>query len=125
MEVAVLRHEEVVRLDPGRVMALYAELGEREAEQLIERAMQEMALRLGAMERDWRRRDIEGLSRNARAIERLAHRVGMATLARVAGDVAACALAADMTACAATWARLARIGDRSLAAVWNLCDITV
>ncbi len=125
MDVAVLRHEEVVRLDPGRVMALCAELGEREAEALVERAMQEMALRLGAMERDWRRGDIDTLARNARAVARLAHRVGMATLARVAGDVAACAAAADMTACAATWARLARIGDRSLAAVWNLQDLSL
>jgi hypothetical protein len=125
MTVAVLRPDEVVRLDAGRVMALYAELGEREAECAVERAMQEMALRLGAMERDWRRRDVEGLARNARAVERLAQRIGMATLARVAGDVASCAMAADMTACAATWARLSRIGDRSLAAVWDLRDMSV
>lgn len=124
MEIAVLRLDEVVRLDAERVMALYCELGERAAEEVIERAMQEMALRLGAMERDWRRRDLAGLGRNARSIARLAHEVGMATMARVAADVAAATLAMDVTACAATFARLRRIGDRSLAAVWDLRDMS-
>lgn len=124
MEIAVLRQDEVVRLDPERVMALYGELGERAAEEVIERAMQEMALRLGAMERDWRRRDLAGLGRNARSIARLAHQVGMATMARVAADVAGAAAAMDVTACSATFARLRRIGDRSLAALWDLRDMS-
>lgn len=123
MTVAVLRHEEVVRLNPDRVRALYAELGEEGAECVVERAMQEMAVRLGAMERDWRRGDIEGLARHARSVGRLAAEVGMASLARVAADVAATAAAADLTACAATLARLLRIGDRSLASIWDLRDI--
>jgi len=124
MEIAVLRHDEVVRLDPERVIALYAELGERAAEDTVERAMQEMALRLGAMERDWRRRDLAGLGRNARSVARLSHEVGMATMARVGADVAAAAAAGDVTACAATFARLRRIGDRSLATVWDLRDMS-
>ncbi|MCL4187843.1 MAG: hypothetical protein KJZ85_09555 [Rhodobacteraceae bacterium] len=124
MEIAVLRHDEVVRLDPERVMSLYAELGEREAEHVVERAMQEMALRLGAMERDWRRRDLAGLGRDARTVARLSHQVGMATMGRVAADVAAAAAAMDVTACAATFARLRRIGDRSLAAVWDIRDMS-
>lgn len=125
MSIAVLRHEEAVRLDSARLRALCEELGERAAGDVIERAVQEMALRMGAMERDWQRREVEGFARNARSLARLARQVGMTTFARVAGDVAGCVAAGDMTAAAATWARLCRIGDRSLAAIWDLQDISL
>ncbi len=44
----------------------------------------------------------------------------MLTLARIAGDVLRTADAGDVAAQAATLARLVRIADRSLNAVWDL-----
>jgi hypothetical protein len=53
----------------------------------------------------------------------LADKIGMVTLARVAQDVGLCAGRSDAAALAATLARLTRIGDRSLSAVWDLQDV--
>lgn len=123
--LAILRHEEGVRLNPVPLVALYSELGQSGAERVIARAMEELATRLSEMLKhaDEGRSDL--LIRAARLLSKVADQVGMATLARVAGDVVATAETDDFTAQAATLARLARIGERSLTAIWDLRDMTV
>ena len=54
-----------------------------------------------------------------------ADRVGMATLARVARDALYCIETGDAVAMAAVLARLARAGERSVAEVWELRDMSV
>ena len=49
----------------------------------------------------------------------------MHLLARVAGDVIGCIDTADANAMNATFARLLRIGEQSLTAIWDLQDITI
>lgn len=123
--LAVLRHEEGVRLDPDPLVALYSELGENGAERVICRAMEELAARLSEMMRHADEGQIEPLIRSARLLGKVADQIGMATLARVATDVVRTAEAGDLTSQAATLARLVRIGDRSLTAVWDLRDMTI
>lgn len=123
--LAVLRHEEGVRLDPDPLVALYSELGENGAERVICRAMEELAARLSEMMRHADEGQIEPLIRSARLLGKVADQIGMATLARVATDVVRTTEAGDLTSQAATLARLARIGDRSLTAVWDLRDMTI
>ena len=118
--VVALSHEEGVRLDAARLVTLVTELGERAAEGVVSRAMEEMALHLAEMERHYREGDTRVICRSARALSRLAGEVGMTTLARVAADVNTCAGRGDMVAFGATWARLLRIADRSLSAIWDL-----
>ncbi len=124
-QVTQLRHEEGVRLDSERIAALYAELGDTGAEHVICRAVEEMAVRLTEMEGQRRGTDLAPFCRNARCLGRLAGQVGMTGLARVANDVAASAVAGEPAAASATWARLLRIGDRSLTAVWDVRDLSV
>lgn len=124
-EIAVLRHEEGVRLDPDSLLALYAELGEAGAEAVVCRAMEDLAARLAEMRRLAMANDLQGLSRNAALLSRVAAQVGMTTLSRVGRDVQASAAAGDALGLAATLARLLRIGDRSLTAVWDLRDMTL
>ena len=64
------------------------------------------------------------LIRRGRALARAATGLGMGRLAQVAQDVVAAALAGDAAARAATLARLERVGDRSLHAIWDLQDVT-
>jgi hypothetical protein len=54
-----------------------------------------------------------------------AERIGMATLARVARNVVDAYASDNPTALAATLARLNRVGERSIHAVWDLEDISV
>ena len=49
----------------------------------------------------------------------------MLVLARVAEDVIETIDARDLPAVSATLARLLRIGERSLTAIWDLQDITI
>jgi hypothetical protein len=123
--LAVLRHDEGVRLDPDRLVALYSDLGEAGAEQVVCRAMEELAGRLTEIQRFVDDGDIAAMTRSARLLVKVAEQIGMMTFARVAGDVLRATAAGDRTAQAATLARLVRIGDRSLNAVWDLRDMTI
>ena len=123
--LAVLRHEEGVRLNPDPLVALYSELGESGAERVICRAMEELAARLSDMMRHADEGGSDALVRSARLLGKVADQIGMATLAQVAMDVVRTTEAGDLTSQAATLARLVRIGDRSLTAVWDLHDMTI
>ncbi|WP_347312332.1 hypothetical protein [Defluviimonas sp. SAOS-178_SWC] len=124
-KLAVLHHDEGVRLDPDRLVALYAELGESAAEQVVCRAMEELASRLTEMQRFADEGRTPALVRSARLLIKVAEQIGMLSFAHVAGDVLVAADAGDAAGQAATLARLVRIGDRSLNAVWDLRDMTV
>jgi len=123
--LAVLRHDEGVRLDPDRLVALYSDLGEAGAEQVVCRAMEELAGRLTEIQRFADDGDIAAMTRSARLLVKVAEQIGMLTFARVAGDVLRATAAGDRAAQSATLARLVRIGDRSLNAVWDLRDMTI
>ncbi|MDP3339479.1 hypothetical protein [Frigidibacter sp.] len=120
--LAWLVHEEGVRLDGDRLVALYAELGEAGAEAVICRAMEDLATALTDLQRLAVARDLAPMPGRARALAQIAGDVGMDSLCRVALDAAECAGRGDVPALAAVLARLVRIGDRSLTAVWDLQD---
>lgn len=134
MKLAVLRHEEGVRLEAERLLAIYAELGELRGDHVIGRAIEEMAIQIADIQRH-----ADGLSESAvgsetgsaalvvsaAALIRVARRIGLTSLARVAQDVILAARTGDRTAQAAILARLTRIGDRSLNAIWDLQDLTL
>lgn len=118
-QVRILAPQETVLLDRDRLGALYEELGEVGAEDVICRAMEELALRLGQAEKLFREGAQEEMLRRVRSLVAIGEQVGMDRLARVAGDVCRCAERGDPVALAATLSRLVRLGDRSLRAVWE------
>ena len=120
-----LRVDEPVRLDPDRLVVLYAELGQLAAERLIAAAMEDLAVHLVAVQLAAQERRNDLLERGAGEIVRLATQVGMVLLARVARDVQICAARRDRMSQAAVLARLMRIADRSLTAVWDLQDMRI
>jgi len=124
-DISCLHHQEGVRLDPVRLVALYAELGEARAEVVIGRAMEELAAKLLALQRVASAQARAPVIAGADQLCALAAQVGMTSLVDVGHDVAACAQAGDAAALAATLARLVRIGDRSLTAVWDLQDMSL
>lgn len=125
VEIITLTPDETVRLDPSRLGDLYLQLGEAGAEDVVCRAIEELAVRLSHCERLWRRDDLEGLRKCARSLIAIAEQVGMNSLARVAGDVTQAIDSLDDVATSATLTRLLRIGARSLTAVWDLQDLSV
>ena len=124
-KVTMLMQDEAVLLDPERLGTLYAQLGEAAAEEVICRAMEEMAVRLTGAERMYREDQIAGLRKTARSLAAIADQIGLCGLAQVARDVMACIEYGDTIAEAATLARLSRTGERSLSALWDLQDLSV
>ncbi|MFV0333529.1 MAG: hypothetical protein ACK5JR_05590 [Tropicimonas sp.] len=119
---AILQHDEQVRLNPDNLESLYADLGHAGAEAIVCRAMEELALRLADLARLHDAGHLARLARVARSMVAISEQVGLASFARVSGDVALCAQTGDPVALAATLRRLERIGDRSLTAIWDLKD---
>lgn len=124
-KVITLEHKESVRLDPERLGALYRQLGDTNALDVLCRTVEELAVRLSNCERHWRKQDWTDLRKCARSLVAIADQIGMMALARVAGDVAQCVDAGDAVATGATLSRLIRVGERSLTAIWDQQDLSV
>jgi len=114
-----------VRLDQVRLAELYVQLGESGAQDVVCRAMEELAQRLASLEDSYANNDIAELAKGARGLIGIADQIGMKSLARGAENVQIRAGRGDRVALAATLSRLLRIGDRSLTAVWELEDLSV
>ena len=123
--VLKIRLSETVHVDRDKLGALYAELGEAGAEDVVCRAMEELALRLSHCSRLHGDANWADLRKCARSLIAIAEQIGMLVLARVAEDVIETIDASDHPAISATLARLLRIGEQSLTAIWDLQDITI
>ena len=121
----MLKQTEVVRLNAGRLEELYAQLGEAGAEDVVCRALEELALRLSHTERCHREGQLADMRKSARSLVAIADQIGMQLLARVATDVTISVDNGDMVAVTATLSRLLRIGDSSLSEVWDMQDLSI
>lgn len=124
-QVVLLTQSETVRLDAERLEELYLQLGEAGAEDVVCRALEELALRLSHTERCYREGRVQDMRKSARSLIAIAEQIGMPLLSSVARDVTRCIDAGDPVALAATLTRLLRIGERSLSDVWDMQDISI
>ncbi|MBY6003762.1 hypothetical protein KUV62_07580 [Salipiger bermudensis] len=124
-QVARLTLAEPALVDPARLAQLYERFGAQRGEDLVCRAMEELAFRLGQAARLYETGDRAELRSCAGALATLADEIGMTVLRRVAESVALCIDSADAVALAAVLARMARVGERSLYAIWDLQDLTI
>lgn len=123
--ILTVNHRENVNLDPQKLEDLYSQLGEISAEDVVCRAIEELAVRLTHCERLWRQNDIESLRKSARSLIAISEQIGMIAMANIARDVTNAIDAADPPAVAATLFRLIRVGENSLTAVWEHHDLSV
>lgn len=112
-------------LDPAQIETLRRDLGPHAAEDVVCRAMEELAQRMCQLQDQAASGPREDLYKGVRSLAAIAEQIGMSSLTRVAHDVMACIELGDSVAEAATLARLARIGERSLTALWDLNEFTV
>ncbi|MCZ4352217.1 hypothetical protein O4H61_06770 [Roseovarius aestuarii] len=120
-----MKQDEVVGLNSDRLEELYVQLGERGAENVVCRALEELAVRLSHTEKCHREGGDADVQKTARGLVAIAEQIGMQMLARVAADVAVCAGKGDAVALAATMSRLLRIGERSLSEIWDIQDLSI
>ncbi|APX13940.1 hypothetical protein BWR18_15920 [Tateyamaria omphalii] len=116
---------ESVQVNHDRLHALYGEMDPANAEDVVCRAMEELALRMAHCDRLYRKGELEELRRSAKSLIAIADQIGMDVLASVAKDVVTCTEVRDQVALAATLGRLLRTGEGSLTAIWDLQDIQI
>lgn len=109
---------EPISIDGDRVSILLRDLGSAGAERVISRAANEISDRLLLVETSWAESDFCRLRRTAQSLIAISDQVGMHLLAHVACDVASLSDGGDDPALAATIARLQRVGEGSLSAMW-------
>lgn len=124
-KIVTLVQSESVRLDPERLGGLYRQLGDAGAEDVVCRAIEELAVRLSHCERHWRQGDWRSLRKCARSLIAIAEQIGMVALARVARSVTDAVDNGDQVATSAVLFRLIRVGERSLTEVWDLQDMSI
>ena len=125
MSICHLVLDEPANLDHDQLGALYSQLGAVGADDVLRRAMEELALRLSHLERQFRHEDEADLRKSTRALIGIAEQIGMRKLARVASDVCTTIDQGDATATAATMCRLLQVGEKSLLAMWELQDLSI
>ena len=112
-------------MDPCRIEALFSEYGPTAGEDLVYRVMEELAKCLCQVQAAANAGPREHLYGMLGFLSERANFVGLSGLARIASDVQSCIEDADPVAEAATLARLARAGERSLSLLWDLQDVSV
>ncbi len=125
VEAIKLRPEENVQLDSDRLTELFVQLGNTGAEDVVCRAMEELAVRLSDIESFYWHGEFAKVSKGARGTIAIAEQIGLMGMAKVARSVVHAVAHSDATAIAATVSRLVRIGEKSLTAVWDAQDLSV
>lgn len=116
----MLAYDESVRLDQDRLQTLYRQLGDEGAEDVVCRALEEIAVRLSYADKLYRRDDLVEMRKCVRSLSAISEQIGMVALSRVALDVCNSIDQGNGVAIAATLSRLGRTGEQSLNAIWDL-----
>jgi hypothetical protein len=113
--VVVLRPNDHVRQDAEPIATIYRNLGAASAEQVVTRALTELALTMAGLASQMKAHDVSDMDRQLRRLQRMSENLGLVSLASIAGDVRDCLARSDVTSFGAVWARLLRVAERSLA----------
>ena len=124
-QVAYINPDERPRMDPDRLMELQRLFDDPGADDVLGRAVQALAARMAECQRLYQAGRLEEMRRNLRSQIIISDQIGMVSMAGAARHVQNCLDREDTVALAATLARLLRIGDRSLSAVWDLPDLSI
>lgn len=116
--------KERVQQDAEPIATIYRNLGTASAEQVVTRALGELALAMAGLAAQVRDHELRDIARQLRRLQRMSENLGMISLGLVANDARDCLERADATAFSAVWARLMRVAERSLSPDKGLLDQT-
>lgn len=122
--VTILRPRERIHQDGEAIAVIYRNLGTTTAEQMVTRALGELALAMAGLAAQVKAQELADLARQLKKLQRMAENLGMISLGTVSEDARICLERCDSTAFGAVWARLLRVAERSLANDKGFADIS-
>lgn len=122
--VVALRPNDRVRQDAEPIATIYRNLGTTSAEQMVTRALTELAVTMSGLAAQVQARDLANMTRQLRRLQRMSENLGLVSLGLIAADVSLCLERSDVTAFSAVWARLLRVAERSLSADRGIQGLT-
>lgn len=124
VNVVALRPNDRVRQDAEPIATIYRNLGTTSAEQVVTRALTELAVTMSGLAAQVQAHDLANMARQLRRLQRMSENLGMVSLGLIADDVRTCIERSDVTAFSAVWARLLRVAERSLAVDRGMLGLT-
>ncbi|WP_102110300.1 hypothetical protein [Oceaniglobus roseus] len=121
-KVVALTPREGCGINPGALLALRGSDGCALARTTMGEALEDLALALSRVAQAYREDRFHDLREAACTVGRIAASLDLDRLARVARTVAGLSTTTDCTALAANVARLVRLGNGALGAIWELQD---
>jgi hypothetical protein len=113
-EVVAFRPQEHILQDSAPIALMYRTMGTRAAEEVVTRALGELALTLAGLHSALAEPGAAEVSRPLRRAQRMAEQLGMVSLGAVAADLRHCLDRGDPVALGAVRARLLRVAEASL-----------
>lgn len=119
------RPSERIIIDSARLEEVFHRLGDRGAEAFVMEAVEAISDLLAEVDGFVRTNALSEIVPRAQQVSRISADIGLTSLARVARDMGIAAQRDDIVSYRAVWERLVRIGDRSLAQVWELPGLSM
>lgn len=121
-DIVVLRCPDQLHFDPAPLKHLFQHKSALEAEEIICRLLEDIALRLDLMQSDLAGSQFAKLLKPATQISNVSDQIGLTEVSISAAHVATCLRQRDGVALEATMARLERAFDVAVSEVWNFRD---
>ncbi|MEJ8562816.1 hypothetical protein QTO30_17410 [Yoonia sp. GPGPB17] len=122
-DVVALSCHHQMHFDPVPLSRLFAERDMHEAEEIVCRMLEDIAMRLDMLQRAMAEQTFTTMERPARRIAAVADQLGLTEVAIAVGHVLTCLAQEDGIALDATMARLERSFDVAVSEVWEFRDL--
>lgn len=119
------RPKDRIYQDAEPIALIYRSMGTHAAEEVVNRALGELALIMSGIATQVRAHNTLDLARQLRRLERMAVQLGLVSLGTVSNDARSCLEGGDPTAFSAVWAQLVRVAEGSLATEKGALDLQI
>ncbi|MFP7569230.1 hypothetical protein [Marivita sp. S2033] len=113
-QISVLHPRDAAYFDEEALSALSRDLGPSVAENILCRALEDIALRLTQIREDYGEGDQRALRKGVRSLVPIVEQIGLSGIAAIARDVLICVDRGEGVALAATLCRLLRSGEMAI-----------
>lgn len=124
-QIAVLHPRDTAYFDEETLNTLSRDLGPSVAENIVCRALEDLAVRLTQIRTEYAEGDQRALRKSVKSAIPILEQIGLPKMARVASDVLTCVDKGEGVALAATLCRLLRCGEMAISCAEMGMDLSL